>query len=376
MPQVSYGDTLTPLYPGQVYDNMRASDFISLINSAPQAGQVSVVTVGGATNDKTYTLTILGVAVSYLSDASATVEEIVDGLVAAVNASSAVNGYVSAVKLTSSTLSITGSAFGVLSFDISEDDAQLSIATTAADLADPVRFGLGVVKTADRVGRLPASSDFVGARHTLVFTASNSQTYTVTFSVGGNTRTASFTADASATKAEITTGLKAAIDAFGIPGLVTTAVNSGDDLQIDAPAGQDLVIGATSAGTGAIAVTRNNGPSKPAEVYVAAYADNADDDLLAQYGILDGFAYPGNATMSCARAGRLAVRVEDTPALSSDVFLRVAANGALDEIGSLRATFNTGCVNLSQLYPGKFNWFKTVTVRAGQAALAVLQCNG
>ena len=56
------------------------------LNSAPQAAQVSTVTVSGPTNSKVYTITVNGVNVSYTSDASATTTEVAAGLALAVNA--------------------------------------------------------------------------------------------------------------------------------------------------------------------------------------------------------------------------------------------------------------------------------------------------
>ena len=366
MPQTQYNDLLRVGYAGDHYDN-GMGDKITLINSAPQAVQVDTVTVSGATNAKLYTLVVLGVACSYLSDASATTQEIVDGLVDAVNNEPAVSGYVVAEGTSSSTLTISGRTVNV-PFTVTEDDAQLSVSSSAGALAAAVRFGAAVVKTGDRAGRLVASSDFVGTLLTLSFTAENSQPYELTLTYGGNTYQVIFTSDGSATAAEIAAGLKVQIDALALTGLVTTV--STNDLLIQAGPGQDIVIGAATGGTGDITVVRTTEASKPQRVYVAVRDDIYGESLVREYTSGSLESYPGNASMNAARSGRYRVITEESVSLSGDVFVRVTANGDLDTIGAFRSSANTGCVNLSQLYPGKLAWHLAET-----ASLGVLQLN-
>jgi phosphoribosylcarboxyaminoimidazole (NCAIR) mutase len=114
------------------------------LNSAPQAAQVSTVTVTGATNAKLYTITINGVNVSFTSDASATTTEIATGLALAVNAEPLVRGQVRATSAVA-VVTLTGVTPGE-AFTLAESDAELTIATTTtADTADPIPFGRVVI---------------------------------------------------------------------------------------------------------------------------------------------------------------------------------------------------------------------------------------
>lgn len=371
MPKINYGENIKALRVGEIADSGFV-DTLSLVNSDPQATKLVTATVGAAQDNFTYILTLLGIAVSYTSDGTATQQEIADGLTAAVNGNNAVNGVVVAVAGTNS-FTLTGRNVSIdFSATSNSGDVALAVTRAAADAA-AVRFGVAVVRTADRAGRLIASSDFVGARHSLVFTASNSQPYTLVFSLAGVSHTAIFTSDGTATKAEITTGLKAAIDALAIPGLIATPITAGDDLQIDAPQGQDLVITVATGGTGAITVTRNNGPSRPVEVLVALRQDIYGEGYVREF-TADLESYPGNATMGGGRSGRFAARCEADPAtLAGDVFVRVSADGALDTIGAFSGTSGTGKISLSALYPGKFGWHRG---QDGADGVAVLQLNG
>ena len=122
----------------------RQSDFI---NSAPQTAQVETLTVSGGTNDKTYTITINGVDISFTADGTATIAEVAIGLTAAINAEPAVRGQVSPAS-TATEVVVTSLIAGV-SFTTAENDAELSWATTTAnDEADAVNFGRLVIATA------------------------------------------------------------------------------------------------------------------------------------------------------------------------------------------------------------------------------------
>ena len=93
-PQIAVTDSLIEGREGDAYGSSFNKLDLSLLNVSPQAVQSVVVAVSAATNDKVYTVTINSVPVSYLSDGTATRQEIADGLVAAINNEPAVSGVV------------------------------------------------------------------------------------------------------------------------------------------------------------------------------------------------------------------------------------------------------------------------------------------
>lgn len=138
------------------------ADVDTVVNSAPQAYQVSTITVDTVTNSATYTVTIEGIDVSYTADGSAVNTEIVAGIIAAIEADPAVSMHVTAAATSSTVITLTGRTAG-LAFTVTDADAKLTCATTtAADEADPIGFGRllidqGVDGDGSRLGALAAS---------------------------------------------------------------------------------------------------------------------------------------------------------------------------------------------------------------------------
>lgn len=94
---------------------------------------VAVVSVPAAANSTTYVVTINGTAYSYLSDASATQQEIVDGLVALINAT---DPAMDALGLTTSTFSLTPK------IPAKEWDLQISAGLAVSSLSPTGGFSL------------------------------------------------------------------------------------------------------------------------------------------------------------------------------------------------------------------------------------------
>ena len=173
-------------FVGQLAAYDRHTRELTVLNQDPQAVQVSTVTVSGATNDKTYSLVLNGVTVSYTSDGTATIAEIAQGLSDAIDAEPAVRGQI-APSATATTVVLTGTTAGQ-AFTATESDAELSIAlTTAAASAAPIPFGRLVVDTGDAhpdsgqtpLGKLAKVTAFGTQTSTLTVTYAASHTYTV-----------------------------------------------------------------------------------------------------------------------------------------------------------------------------------------------------
>ena len=366
MPQVFYNDPLRGFLDGAWYDDGDNNDAISLVNSNPQAVEIWTLTVDSATNSKLYTINIANIPVSYTSDASATVNEIAEGLRDAVEAEGAL-GFVDPT-VSGAVLTLTGRQEG-LTFDVSESDADLSLVNTQdAARAEPVPFGRLIVRTADasdgtKQGRLVNASDFDGASATLSFTADNSQPYHFDITIDGVTYPVDYTSDGTATAAEIAAGLKADLDAFG---LAVTATVDGDDLDLQADGGVNFVLSdATAGGSGAISIDSYSAFSKPS-VYIAARSDVQVE--AAQYNssgdLVDG--YQRNSTMAAARKGRIVVGTEASPSFGDEVYVRVAADGSNDDIGALSNASGTGLVRIDNLY--RMSWYDGAPATSGVAS--------
>lgn len=164
------------------------------INSAPQAYQVSTITVAGSpTNSHDFTVGINGISVTYTSDGSATSQEVVDGLTEAINASPGVRAAVSAVATSSTVITLTAVVPGQ-SFTLTESDGDLSTATTtSAASADDIAFGrLVMASSYDSDLKVPSvflpKSTYLTAQvDSWAITYDASVDITVTMTIGGVT---------------------------------------------------------------------------------------------------------------------------------------------------------------------------------------------
>ena len=344
-PQIEVTDNLIEGREGDAYGSSFNKLDLSLLNVNPQAVQSVVVTVSAATNSKLYTITINNVPVSYLSDGSATQQEIADGLVAAVNNEPAVSGAVLASS-GSNAFTVASRSVG-LSFTLTEDDSELSLSSTAGVLAAPVPFGRLVLLDAAReqACRILSASAFTGRVAVFTPTAANTTLYQIRLAVAGQTYTVQMTSDADGTAAEIVTGLIANasaganatlalfVTASGTTTLSLTAINGADFdiLSVSPPA--LLAITSDTAGTSLAGLAGG----------VAIRTDALE--VTSQDGV-DG--YGPNSVCAIRKRGEARVYSEDATAPGGQVFVRVAASGANTEIGRFRATASAGCVLLPQ----------------------------
>lgn len=366
MPQLSYNNPLPVGRNGQCYDSSYYRDCLTLINSDPQAAQVDTVSVSAASDATLYAVVINGISCEYTSGTSATRQQIADGLVAAINDEPAISGLVLAASGTNE-FTITARTPGSNgAFTSSESSGQLSIANTVvAANAAAVPFGRAVVRTGDRAGRLIGAADFVGSLAQFSFTASNSQIYSIGLRVGDVTYPAIYTADGSATALEIATGLAAAVTALAV-GLTGSVVNT-DNLLVTAADGVVFSVGTVSAGTGAIALVSYTSAVQPEEIFVAELTDSYDFSEMIAGGLSSDLpGYPPNRSMNGLRRGRIIVPVEESCAPGDPVYVRLAVNGALDQIGAFRKSASTGAIRLDLLYPN-LSWNKGIS--ASQAVL-------
>jgi hypothetical protein len=203
----------------------------------------------------------------------------------------------------------------------------------------------------------------VAAVRTIVITAVNSTVYSVTV----NGVTASYTSDGSATAAEIRDGLAAAALASPFFSAVASLLASGSDLVLReiAPALGAMTVALSANLAATVNVAHQNEQNIPAGVIIqldtaqvvgdgplpGKMADAAGDQVLGvtlleqeyveftQPGIA---VYPPYRAMSVVKRGSLLVPVE-TNVLPTDIpCFRVTANGALTQLGALRAGTDSG----------------------------------
>jgi len=316
---------------GQLADT-GTGDIVSLVNDSPRTAQVATITVDTVSNSAVYTCVLDGVSVSYTADGSATDAEIVAGLVAAINSEPLVSGKVLATATSATVVTVTARLAGT-SFTLTDADAKITTATTTAnDEADPIPFGVGVIRdTAGRTAKRALAASITARACVITPTAVNSAVYNVTIQYGGISYPATYTADGSATVQEIVEGLTAAVNA-AMPASSVIATEDNAVLTLTAEvAGEDF------------------GVSVGPNLAQAAFTGQRLSDIFCGVTVLDHMqanehgGYAANATMSVAKRRRIYVDTEDDVASATTVYMRTGGTGT---VGAFRGSANSGAVAL------------------------------
>ncbi len=325
-------------FVGQVIGNYLA-EFLTNVNPATE--QVTTITIGGATDDTVYTVTIDDESASYTSDSSATIAEVHAGLIAAIDAAPAVRGKM-APSGTSPSLVLTGVYPGI-SYTVTVDDESTGdlgspAATTAADEADSIEFGLGMIKDgyqtdeADPTGYVPATSDFTAQVMTFSYSgvaAGDSLLTTVKFRGQSLTVQTEFTTDNDTTVAQHATDLNTRLDAvFGSGNGIAAAAATGDLTLTAENPGEEFEADSGVAGTGGGVVTKayTTGPSVSTS-YLRVFAGvskrrhDVEDATLAG----DDPAYPPNAGVEVVCEGVIAVENSQSISYGDAVYVSLAS---------------------------------------------------
>lgn len=149
MGQLVVDDRIKEGQAGQLADSGFTDKISEVIDNPTVVAQVSTVTVGGATNATLYEVLVNGIVSQYTSDGSATVTEIVAGLVAAMQANGFLDALVTVVDADPDitiTAKVAGTALTVTETDGATGD--LSIAATTANVlaGKNIPFGKAVVR--------------------------------------------------------------------------------------------------------------------------------------------------------------------------------------------------------------------------------------
>lgn len=321
-----------------------------VINSDPQAFQITTLTVTGATNAKTYTTTIEGIAISFLSGGAATVTTVADGLVAAINAHPTVRGLVAATNL-AGVITVTGLIAGT-AFTLTESDAQLTTAATqAAATALAIGFGLVVCLAAVAVageptGKLARDSSFTAQVDSTTFTALVAGEHAQITIIHDEITTvviAPFNTNNDTTVGDLRTAATAQLAALDI-----TVSGATDTIILTADTAGDEFVSAAGP-RGVLTTTRSRATSAAlAFLGLALYSYEAAAAAIAQ---ATAPGYAANEGVSAMTKGRMWVENSQTVSLGDPVYVELD-NGSAD-VGKL---FNTNSTTRTRL--PKLEWYR------------------
>lgn len=356
-----YRDAMVAGRAGQIADNSRDNDIITLINQNPQAAQVDTLKVDTAVNGHEYTWVIEGVTITYTADASATKPECSAGIKAAIDAEPLVSGLFSAVDDGVDTVTLTA-VFGGVGWTMTTADANLTAATTTANAAaDAVGMGVSVVgdTNSDRYGRIAKTANLSAKVITLTPAVTNSISYNVGVRMPDGTEYwGNYIADGSATAKEIVEGVAAAING-SMP--ASTVIASEDDAVLTL--------------TGEVAGLYYEVLYDGSDWAYAATTDTAYCDLnkvMRGVSVLDlthevasdgTISYEANSAMACMHKGRIIVATEQQVAYGDPVYVRLSGTGT---IGGFAQTLVAG----EHVRLMKASWQKSFS-----SSLAVLELN-
>lgn len=357
----------------------------TLFNASPQAVQISTITVSGPTNSHLYTVTINGFNVTFTSDSGATTQEVVDGLVAAINLDARVRGDVIAVGTSATVVTLTGLIPGRL-FNLAEAEADLAIATSqaaAAAAAVPVgramiTQGYDTAGEAEELGALAASALLTAQVITIAFGAFVSgqvNRFKVYEISGSERRQIADVSEAAATDRDTTIDALVALLTTALPAntvvatadnatataLVFTASIKGYQFEVEFEAGHE------GASLQTLTYTATTGPSTATSIHLALRGVSMRplDEECATIGGNDP-AWPGNRGVVVAKQGPLFVESAEVVTAGSPAFIEL---GVTADNGKL---FMVGSATRVRLASGLARWERGGNVAADSLAVARL----
>lgn len=322
----------------------------SVINSDPQAVQVSIVTCTAATNAKTYSIVIEGVTISFLSGAAATTTTIATGLAAAINADATVRGLVAATSLVA-VVTVTGLLAGT-AFVLTEADAQLTTATsTAAASALAIPFGTvvclsGFDTSGEALGKLARDSSFTAQVDSVTFAgviAGESADIVVVHDGVSYAISAPFNTNNDTTVGDLRTRATADLGALDI-----TVSGATDTIILTIDTEGDALT--TAAGNRGV-LTSNRGIATSVADALLGLAIYSFDVEALTVGQSTASSYPANEGASILTKGRMWVENSQTVTLGDTVYVELDATS--DDVGKL---FNTNTTTRTRL--DKLEWFR------------------
>lgn len=307
----------------------------TLVNSAPQAKQVSTLTVDTARDAHDYVYTLLGKVKTLTSGTGETQASIATKIATQINEDADLRGTVEA-SAALAVVTITALNPG-RSFTISESDDDLSLATTTASaVADAVKAGRAVTGEGLDPSTNPDTDTELGHVTASAYATAQAWTFTGASLASGDSVSAevvyegvkyqvvqAFDTNNDTTMASLASKLNAALPANSVLAAAASGVLT---LTSEVP-GQTFDASATAYGGGGGTVSRTStSTAVGADFWYGfgvAYRDY-DEEVDA-----DGeMAYPGNAGMKVLLQGPIWVANSETPAAGADVYVYVGATSA------------------------------------------------
>lgn len=299
----------------------------TLINSDPQAVQITAITVDTATNSHAYTFTVDGITVTYTADASATKPEIANGIEAAINGDPRIYGSVSADSDGVDVVTLTGQYPGV-AFTVAALDALLSQATSqAAAAAAAVPFGRLMISGGfqtnedNELGILVRAGALTAQVDTLAVTYAAGELYGVSIAVDGEEYGVEVeaTVDTATTHAALVTALNAILPANTVlaagtsPNLTLTAEVAGKPFRVSRWLKSGTVARLTLTHTTATRATDIN------RVAVGVSLFAYDEEISTIAGV--SASYPANAGVPTFKSGEIWVACATSPSPGDPVYV-------------------------------------------------------
>lgn len=355
MAQTRVKDTIEKGLPGQPFGD--DPHILSRVNQDGQAKQIEKVTVDSAANNTDYTITLNGVGVTYTSGGSATKTSIRDGLIQAVKDEPLVSGSVEPESDTSDSFTLT-SIYPGQSFSFSESDSNLSSSQTqsAAD-ATAFDFGRAVIPDgidlSDQAARVAKAASLTAAKVVVDVADANGDTYYVFVEVDGQTYRAEFTS-AGAGNSTLANELQSDLNGALPTEAVDVTVNGSNQLVLTAElAGKpidEVSVDVDGGNGGSIAINSDN-RGRMTDINEALVGVSAIKTLsdYPRDGADGGAQIGPNDPYDVVEGGQIVVETEDAVSEGDDVYVRLSANGSLDQLGGFRASSDTGCVELKDV---------------------------
>lgn len=342
------------------------------LNTAPQAAQVSTVTVSSSpTASVVYTLTFTIQGTSYnvsVTSSSTSANTLATQFKDAIDADFRVRGYVNPTVSTN-VVTLTGMTAG-LAFTVVAGDATTSAittiaTTTAADSADPIYYGDGLLDRGlntdagtgagiSHLASLPDEAYMSAQVATLTVTYRASAQYQVQITVKNTGErvicVVAADTDSNTTAAAINAEINAKMSANSVIATVATNVVT---LTAEVDGIEFEVV--TETGTNADLVLANTTPASNSTSLVRAFfgvaAYNARVPLAAPPA--EEAYYPGNSSMMVLREGEIWVTLATVPTYGSPVFVAVNSAG-----GGAGKFFTTGGAGRVQLPLSMASWLE------------------
>lgn len=322
-------------FVGQAFTDHTSRE-VTLTNKNPQAVQVTTMLVGGSFSAGTvYVFTVLvggtSTSVSYTALAADTdLTGVAASIVAQVNDTEAVRGFLAATNSSSATITFTGQYPGI-AFTISEADSNLGTpsTTTSAAEADTVAFGLALIGItftgASRLGHVPVEANFSAQVITITITTGAGASFTPQVRINGET----YTGDAVVHNTNVaTTATDIATEINGVmPATTVIATTSGADVILTAEVpgaefGADIIVAGVAVDATKVATTGPTTATSFERAFAGVSIRDEHIENLTRGG--DDPAYPANFGIRCLAAGRIVTSNSENPEFGDDVWVSLA----------------------------------------------------